>query len=227
MFIKTLLRLPKVLRRKDFFLCRDVKLHTLTLGNRFADWTFHPEFIDANSIVYSFGVGTDISFDLGLIKLFKSNIHAFDPTPKSIEWIKTQQLPSEFIFHEIGLAPYDGTAEFTLPSNPNHVSATLLQKESSSGFFKADVNRLRTIMNKLSHDHLDLMKMDIEGIEYEVIDDIISSRIQIKQLLIEFHHRFPNVGIKKSLNTIQKLRNSGYSIFHISATGEEFSFIKK
>jgi len=39
--------------------------------------------------------------------------------------------------------------------------------------------------------------MDIEGAEYEVIDDLIASGIRPKQILVEFHHRFKNVGVKK------------------------------
>ena len=39
---------------------------------------------------------------------------------------------------------------------------------------------------------IDILKMDIEGAEYDVIDDIINSPVPIAQVLIEFHHRFPN-----------------------------------
>ena len=81
-------------------------------------------------------------------------------------------------------------------------------------------------MESLSHNHIDILKMDIEGAEYDVIDDILSSNIAIKQILVEFHHRFPNVGLKKTKETIKKLNNFGYRIFHISNNGEDYSFIK-
>jgi len=45
-------------------------------------------------------------------------------------------------------------------------------------------------------------------------------------VLIEFHHRFAHIGIKRTRQAISKLNRAGYKIFHVSASGEEFSFIK-
>jgi hypothetical protein len=81
-------------------------------------------------------------------------------------------------------------------------------------------------MNKFCHNKIDILKMDIEGAEYEVIKNIVSSRIEISQLLIEFHHRLIINGINKSKQSIQELNNADYKIFHVSDSGEEFSFIK-
>lgn len=81
-------------------------------------------------------------------------------------------------------------------------------------------------MDEFKHEHLDLLKMDIEGAEYGVIYDIIKSGLSIKQLLIEFHHGFPGVGIKNTKNSIELLNTEGYRIFAISKNGQEYSFIK-
>jgi len=58
-----------------------------------------------------------------------------------------------------------------------------------------------------------------------VIDDLIASDVKPTQLLIEFHHRFPNVGIQKTKDAIKKLKAYGYQLFSVSATGEEYGFI--
>jgi FkbM family methyltransferase len=220
------LRLFKIIRGKDFFVFRDIKESTITLGNKNASWTIIPDLINKESTIYSFGAGTDISFDLALISKFNINLHVFDPTPKSIQYLKQKQLPKNFIFHEIGLASYDGTANFALPENPDHVSASIIQKPGNNDFFIGEVKRLQTIMHELKHSQIDLLKMDIEGAEYDVIDDLISSKVKVKQLLIEFHHRFPNVGISKTKDVIKKLRMNGFSVFHVSTSGEEISFLK-
>ena len=78
----------------------------------------------------------------------------------------------------------------------------------------------------LSHSQIYILKMDIEGSEYEVIDCVIDKKIPVKQILVEFHHRFPAIGIAKSKIAINKLNLAGYKIFHVSVTGEEYSFIK-
>jgi FkbM family methyltransferase len=220
-------RLLKVLRKKDFYIFPDVKIHRITLGNKNAAWTIHPDTLKKESVVYLFGVGNDISFDLAIIKQFGLTVHAFDPTPKSVLWIKAQQLPVQFIFHEIGLAAFDGQTKFYLPEDSGHISATLLDVNSQRKYFTAEVKRLSSIISLLSHDHIDLLKMDIEGSEYDVIEDIIKSKIKINQLIVEFHHRFLNVGIDKSKNTIKMLKDAGYAVFNVSSSGEEVSFIKK
>jgi len=83
-----LLRLPKVIRGKDIYIKTDISCNHLTYGNTGAAWTFCPDFIDESAVIYSFGVGYDVSFDIELINNFDVKIHAFDPTPKSIKWVK-------------------------------------------------------------------------------------------------------------------------------------------
>lgn len=49
------------------------------------------------------------------------------------------------------------------------------------------VRRLGTIMSELGHTRLDLLKMDIEGAEFAVVRDMLSSRIEVDQLVVEVH----------------------------------------
>ena len=82
-------------------------------------------------------------------------------------------------------------------------------------------------MRQLGHDQIDILKMDIEGAEYDVINDISMSDTRPKQILVEFHHRFPGVGIDRTKQAISRLKSMGYGLFSISATHEEFCFILK
>jgi FkbM family methyltransferase len=221
-------RLPKVLRGKDFYVKTDSVCNHITYGNLGAAWTFCPDFIDEKSIIYSFGVGEDVSFDLALINNFDVIVHAFDPTPKSIKWVKKQNLPKQFMLHEYGLANFNGKTKFHPPENPNHISATLIDRPATKNeAYKVAVKSLDAIMNELQHTQIDLLKIDIEGAEYLVIEDIIKKEIKPTQLLIEFHHRFENIGLKATKAAIKNLRKFGYSIFFVSKTGEEISFIRK
>ncbi|MBS1589418.1 MAG: FkbM family methyltransferase [Bacteroidetes bacterium] len=86
---------------------------------------------------------------------------------------------------------------------------------------------LKTIMQELGHTHIDVLKIDIEGSEYDVIDNILDEKLSVTQILIEFHDRFFTNGTLKTKATIVNLRDSGYEIFVISNSLEEISFIKK
>ena len=224
-FFRYIKRICKVIIGKDFFEKVDVRIYNKTFGID-CSWVIVPNLINKDSVIYSFGVGTDISFDLAIIEHFGAKAKAFDPTPQSIEWVKSQLIPSEFLLYEYGLSNYDGEAVFYPPENPDFISHSLIEKEKTKDkAFKIKVKRLRTIMKELGDDHIDLLKMDIEGAEYDVIKDMMNSNIKPSQILVEFHHRFPNVGIRKSQEAIKNLREIGYKLFSISSSGEEYSFI--
>ena len=204
-----------------------VHRHKEYYGTEYGGWYICPDTITRDSIVYSFGVGEDISFDLEMTKRFDCAVYAFDPTPRSVEWMKSQELPQRFHFFEYGIAGYDGMAKFNPPENPEHVSYTMLDRPSTShSAIEAKVYRLETIMNMLGHKKIDVLKMDIEGGEYEVIEDLTKADIEIGQLLVEFHHRFEHVGVSRTRRAIRLLNNKGFRIFHVSPSKEEYSFVR-
>ena len=203
-----------------------VDCERLVLGTEYGGYAVCPAGVGAESVVYSFGVGCDVSFDVELIKARQVTVHAFDPTPKSIEWVKTQQLPAEFVFHPWGIADFDGTASFHAPKDPTHVSHTLLDGGNvGTGTVDVPVFRLRTIMERLGHDRLDILKMDIEGAEYGVLDDVLNSGIPIAQILIEFHHNRSGVPLEKTQRAVEALERAGFRAFNESPSGYEFSFL--
>lgn len=222
--IKTLLH---VAASKEFLVRLDVVCRKETLGSAYGGWDIVTDGLNAQSVVYSFGVGEDASFDMALIDRFGLTVHAFDPTPKSIEWVKRQGFSNRFVLHEYGIAAFNGTVAFNPPENPAFVSYTLLERPSTAArAIQVPIRRLSTIMEELGHDRIDLLKMDIEGAEYDVIEDIERSGVRPRQILVEFHHRFPGVGIEKSKEAIARLRTMGYQLFSVSVTNEEFSFIR-
>ena len=52
------------------------------LGTEYGGHTLATAGLHTGSVVYSFGVGEDVSFDVALIQRFGSIVHAFDPTPR-------------------------------------------------------------------------------------------------------------------------------------------------
>jgi FkbM family methyltransferase len=214
-------------RGRDLHVRIQERCAKVCLGNDNANWCICPNGLSEESVVYSFGVGTDISFDLEMIRRFKMSVHAFDPTPRSVTWIRSQNLPERFVFHEYGVADFDGMAAFRPPENPQFVSYSVVSRgNASSPAIEAPVHRLTTIMKLLGHTNISLLKMDIEGAEYRVIRDFIASRAPVNQLLVEFHHQWREVGIEKTRRTLGDLNDAGYRIFDVSPAGSEYSFLK-
>jgi FkbM family methyltransferase len=192
-------------------------------------WTFSPVGLDSSSVVFSLGVANEIGFDTGIIELLSCDVHAFDPTPRWVEWIKTQDTPSRFHFHPYAIGGRDGTIRMypRMPKGKKSSTMLTLVDEGAGDGIAVDVpvKRIPTIMSELGIRKIDILKMDIEASEYEVIDDLLDSGVPVYQLLVEFHHRFKSVPVDKKKSVVSKLQAAGYRIFHISEKYREFSFI--
>lgn len=219
-------RVARALIGRDLFLLVDINCAKERFGSLYGGWEVMTDQLCSETIVYSFGVGEDATFDLSLIERFGLKVQAFDPTPRSAEWVRGRRFPANFIFHEVGLADFDGIVSFYGPENPEHVSHTILEIPSrKAGAIDVPVKRLSTIKKELGHDAIDILKMDIEGAEYSAIDDMKNSGLRPKQVLVEFHHRFSGVGVDRTKHAVRTLREMGYALFSISESGEEFSFL--
>ena len=191
-------------------------------------WVVDESLLNRESVIYSVGVGSNIDFDLELINSFGTTIHAFDPTPRSIEWVKNQQLPKHFIFHPFGLSAENGHMDFFPPSKASSTHFSPIDRYgNTNNVVRAPVKDIDTIASELNHKEIDLLKMDIEGAEYEVIEALPKNRVAINQILIEFHHMYKGIPISKTVDAISALNNLGFELFNISQRTYEFSFRKK
>jgi FkbM family methyltransferase len=193
-------------------------------------WAVWPDPIGENSVVYSFGVGDNVGWDLEMIRRFGVKIHAFDPTPASIEWVAQRQFPPQFVFHDYGISDFDGWLDFYPPrrSGSTHFSqerrGTLFDRRPP---YKGQVHRLETIMHELGHHRIDVLKLDVEGSEFEAIPDLVASGIEVDQLLIEIHYQFRSRSFQQGLDLIGQLKDYGMHCLHVSRRGYEFSFVRQ
>jgi hypothetical protein len=83
------------------------------------------------------------------------------------------------------------------------------------------------IIKENNHDYIDIIKMEIEGAEFEVFDKLNYKEINCGQILIEIHDKFFKNGKELFYNIIRKLNQNGYYCFALSNSGQEYSFINK
>jgi FkbM family methyltransferase len=182
---------------------------------------------DKSIIVYSAGVGEDISFDLAMMDRYpNADIYAFDPTPKSISWVEAQSIPGRWHFSPIAVGAACGSMQMHLPKNANHVSGSAVNADHLlDDTISVEMKSIGAIMHEFGHAYVDVLKLDIEGSEFEVLESIDFSKDSFGQILVEVHERFFTDGWKRFERCYAYLKKSGYALFAVSANGEELSFI--
>ena len=193
-------------------------------------WKYIPALLDRDSIVYSLGVGDSIDLDMDLIHHYSLTVHAFDPTPYSLEWVSGLELPDNFKFHPWAAAGEDGSLRlFRRVNKRGKKSVVMWTAEGDAGddtdFIDAPAYTMATIMRKLGHERIDLLKVDVEGAEYAILEGLADVESPPAQLLVEYHHRFPGIGKQHTAASIEALRKLGYRIFAVSKTGREIGFV--
>jgi len=210
----------------DLFVKNNIVVDYDILGTEYGGWPVIPQLMNSDAIIYSAGVGEDISFDLALIDKYNVFIHAFDPTPSSIDYINNNINTKHFIMHNYGLYDKDCKMKFYLPRNKKYISHSIYDK-GGEGAIEVNMRKITSIMDELGHTHIDLLKIDIEGAEYDFIKDMIKNKIYPSQLLIEFHHRFKNLSPKMTKEILFLLDEVGYGLYYVSDWGTDFGFIRK
>src|SRR6056297_1114276 len=136
-------------------------------------------------VVYSYGVNKDLSFELELIGRTGCEVHGFDPT--------------------VGGVPPDckGNPHITF-----HKQALGPVSEPSDMFMM--VETLLDTMKRQGHSFVDVLKVDIEGSEWDTFRAMLPERaLPFGQLLIELHFR----DVSEVFEFFENMDTHGFRIF--------------
>ena len=128
-------------------------------------------------------------------------------------------------FLQLRLSNSAGKVKFSYPPGPEEISFTL-KREAEDKYVVFTTTTLIELMKRYNHDHIDLLKMDIEGFEYGIIKQIYKNKIPIKQICLEFHHwMLPGISKWSTISSILKLAKIGYCVVNIRAW--DYTFVHK
>lgn len=211
------------------------------VGSEHHGYKVPERFLNKDSICYCIGAGEDISFDTELKFLFDSKIFIFDPTPEGINYfIKLKEVTAkgetlflhddsafryrlnsrqldEITYINEGVWDEKTILKFHAPKLDNYVSHSVYLFQDSDEYIEAPVDRLSNLMKNLGHESVDLVKIEIEGAEYTVIDTIVKDQLDIKVIMIEFDEVYHSKGLAHKLRikkSCDQLKKAGYVLVH-------------
>ncbi|MEM8955773.1 MAG: FkbM family methyltransferase [Verrucomicrobiota bacterium] len=209
----------------------------ITLGKKGIPWAIRGDLLPDQPFVLSAGLSDEVYFEEELLERYESmRIYGMDPTP--LCGPVTQELidrfgEERFMYRGAALGGEDGEMEVWAEKNEAGEAIYfywgLIQDREERRLEKEKIPVLspRTIAREEGVTVFDLLKIDIEGAEYDVIDHVLGNGIEVRQLLVEFHYRFDDVGLRKTLDSIRRLKRVGYRIEWVGRWCEEFLFVKE
>lgn len=175
-------------------------------------WQIYAEQLNADSIVLSGGVGQEISTELELADRLGCQIDLFDPSPTGIATMERSENQRQTIdYYPLGLAGKSGDVSFSEPVKAAEGSFTI---ERDGGDLQLPCTSVSAFANSRGYSLIDLIKLDIEGFEYEVIEDLLRNAPPVNQLCIEFHHFESHISWRETARALKLMGESGFQVVH-------------
>jgi FkbM family methyltransferase len=195
-----------------------------TLGG-VCPWTVDLSQLQNSSKAISGGVGGDISFEQQLHETTGCEFALLDPSPTGRTTIeRLKPLPSGLNFYPIALAGTRGTRRFAAPVDPKEGSFREPHVVAKGNFEWPSVS-IGDFLADRGWAAVDLVKLDIEGFEFEVITSMLESSLRPKQLLVEFHYgKEAAHSFWQYLAILSRLRRAGYALRHRNKEDHLFSY---
>ena len=193
----------------------------IRLGTEYGGWVVDIDGIKPGDVILDLGLGEDISFTEELVKIRDVTVVGVDPTEKSHRYVESLA-SSPLMLVKKAIAKHGvKTMRMYKNSNPSYVSESFLpgHEYASREYYEAECVSITDL--RAEYDNISVVKMDIEGSEYDVLPECIG----IPQICVEFHHFcIIDIGIDKTQKCIRMLSDNGYDIIDENIHKTEYTF---
>jgi FkbM family methyltransferase len=180
----------------------------VALGTPYGGWIVPAALIEPGWICYSVGAGADISFDLALIERFDVRVQSVEPVEGYVRQARAAAgAEPRFAAYRAAITAADGPVRMQHTHNPEGHALSSANLFETNEFEEVPGRTLASLARELGHPRIDLLKLDVEGGEYEVIPALDLEALQIKALAVQLHH---NGGVAAARGLIEHLDAHGF-----------------
>lgn len=198
------------------------------LGTRYGGWWIDTGMVGPQPLLIDCGLGEDISFPAAFLQRFAgAKVIGVDPSPRSLEYCRARSpagmeiLPNA-LWTRAGetLAFHLPRSQDMLPKGADGVSGSLdPSHEYVEGGERIEIKTvdLDTLLARTGRIECDVLKLDIEGAEYELLDALIASEriLAARQVLVEFHHGVTGHSMADTQRIVTQLGVAGHRLMHV------------
>jgi len=157
----------------------------------------------------------DIGFNYGLFSMvsLKNNpkkIIAFEPNPKLVSNYQKFLNHEKIELHQKAVSNREGIVIFKENNDPG--MSTLLEDVNVynvNDTYEVELCNFYKFIQENNINHIDYLKVDCEGSEYDIFNSIPEEYLstKVKKIALEFHHKFED---EKVQNLFNKITNCGF-----------------
>jgi FkbM family methyltransferase len=179
-----------------------------SLGEGYGSWIVPAGLIEPGWICYLVGAGGDVSFDLDLVRNYGATVRSFDAVDDYVRRAREDANgePNLSVIHA-AIALKDGPVRMQVTHDPNSQSVSAARLYDSQTFVELPGRTLPSLMAELGDQRIDLLKIDIEGSEYELFPTLDLQALGVKVFATQLHH---TGSVKEARALIANLREQGY-----------------
>jgi FkbM family methyltransferase len=182
----------------------------VSLGTDYGGWMIPDGVLDSNSICYCIGAGGDISFDLELIRRYGVKVRCFDPVETYGQRARADAAGEpRFSFHRAAITTRDGPIRMQTHHHPGSESVSAAGLYDTDTWVEAPGRTIPSLMGELGDNRIDLVKLDIEGAEYQVLPTLDLASLGVRIFATQLHH---TGGVRDALKLIDGLREQGFRL---------------
>jgi FkbM family methyltransferase len=188
----------------------------ISFGSAYGGWMVPTALIEPGWICYCVGAGNDISFDLELIERFDVRVQSVEPVEQYVrEARETAADEPRFAIYRAALATHDGPIRMQRTHNPHGLALSSANLFDTNHFIEVPGRTLSSLARELGHSHIDLLKFDLEGAEYDVVPQLDLDALAVKALAFQVHH---NRGPREARRLIGQLDERGFELIGMRPT---------
>jgi FkbM family methyltransferase len=199
----------------------------IRLGTKYGGWWFDRKLVRADPLVVDCGLGQDISFDAAFLSRFGGTVIGIDPNPESLAWCRAHCPPGMQVLDRAFWTSPGQTLAFhlprpreQLPGGADGVSGSLISSHAyvaGGASLPVTTVDLAQVLADAGRSDCDILKLDIEGAEYEVLPDLARRGLLAKcrQLLVEFHHGATGYGRAQTEEVVAAVLAASFRLAHV------------
>ncbi|MBU6431440.1 MAG: FkbM family methyltransferase [Patescibacteria group bacterium] len=176
---------------------------------------------DSQDIIVDVGCGFEAEFSMHMIKNFGLKSLGIDPTKKHFDSLKKiESTGGKFRHYDLAISANTGKILFN--ESESNESGSILSEHKNVKKDKIKTYSVKTFsladlpaylgMNKIKY-----LKLDVEGVEYEIIKNLKKEDVdKYSQIFIEFHHHCTDYSVKDTLDAVRKMIKLGFKKFTLN-----------